>query len=66
MLTTAVRIAAAERAICQHTCDVDPGGGRLCSGQNGAIDLLRSLALWAEVNGFCLRVPKPEFVDTEE
>ena len=59
-ISNAYRIAAAESAIERHNCcfNIDREG---CCTEQDAAELLQSLALWAEVNGYCLRIPRPDF-----
>jgi hypothetical protein len=59
MITNAYRIACAERVIAMHVCEIDPEASRVACTADDAADLLLSLALWAECNGVCLRIPKP-------
>jgi hypothetical protein len=69
-ISNAGRIAAAESAICRHCCEITPDVERVCADESDAIELLQSLALWAECNGVCLRIPKPvyevEEIDTAQ
>ena len=34
-----------------------------CATEEDAAELLASLALWAEVNGYCLKIPKPAYAE---
>jgi hypothetical protein len=60
-ISNAYRIAAAESAIARHLCEISPDCERVSCNENDAAELLQSLALWAEVNGYCLRIPRPDF-----
>jgi hypothetical protein len=61
-ISNAYRIAAAESAIERHNrCfNIHPEG---CCTEQDAIELLQSLALWAEVNGICLRLQKAVYAE---
>jgi hypothetical protein len=65
IISNAYRIAAAESAIARHLCETSPECERVSCNENDAAELLQSLALWAECNGYCLRIPKPVFTEIE-
>jgi len=62
-ISNAYRIAAAESAIARHACEINPASEKICCDENDAAELLASLALWAECNGVCLRIPKPALAE---
>jgi hypothetical protein len=64
-ISNAYRIQQAESAIAHHAFAINNENEKLCCDENDAIELLKSLALWAEVNGVCLRLQKPVFASTE-
>jgi len=62
-ISNAFRITAAEQAIerhnhCFNRVESAEEVGSFGATEEDATDLLKSLALWAEVNGFCLRLQK--------
>jgi hypothetical protein len=64
-ISNSYRISAAESAIERHVCAINPNGEKICCDENDAAELLQSLALWAECNGYCLRIPKPIYEEIE-
>jgi hypothetical protein len=63
-LSPAGRIQAAEEAVCRHRMSLDDDSDGSASGTEAdAQELLQSLALWAEINGYTLRIPKPVYAE---
>jgi len=63
-ISNAYRIAAAEAAICDHNSSLRRHEeSTTCCTEEDATELLQSLALWAEVNGFCLRLQRPVYIE---
>jgi len=66
-ISNAYRIAAAEAAIADHVLSLRrEDSPKVCCTADDAADLLCSLALWAEINGVCLRIPKPVYAAESE
>jgi hypothetical protein len=69
-ISNTFRITAAEQALerhnhCFNRVESAEEAGSFGATEEDAEDLLISLSLWASVNGFCLRVPKPVYACEE-
>ncbi|HZZ27906.1 MAG TPA: hypothetical protein VFE46_07850 [Pirellulales bacterium] len=65
-ISNAFRVAAAEKSIAHHKDEIDPRSREPYCTKEDAEELLKSMALWAELNGFCLKVPKPAYAGEAE
>jgi hypothetical protein len=69
-ISNTFRITAAEQAIerhnhCFNRVESAEEAGSFGATEDDATDLLASLALWAQVNGYLLRIPKPVYAGEE-